>query len=787
MKLRFDTFLLPILTLALGTITASVARAQPVQGDVVAVGFQAAVDEKWVTREGRWTPVLLQVQAQGSEHFQGELRIDRVDLDGDIVSYTDRPVALTGNEGVKRVWCYVAPTREDQRTPVMVDVIADGGAQITSIKAPEFGFISDDVQLILDISARPLTAIRNLLDSGSNSYNDSRSPDEHGYYRKICVATLPFRDLPDRWIGLESANVIVWDEPDVDKVSPAQLDALVTWVRNGGQLVLGIGAAWTSLSKSPLSALLPVTGDEPPIEVATLPQFLNTFATDKEGAFKTPVSFALGKPRDAAVVLKYDLVENNRAVPLLTLGYFGSGRVIVCATRLRDLFEAAPRPAFFSLVFDVNQLTKGFLDSLSKAGLAASLNHQALYAHVTAPIDFRSSAGQFVLIVGAFVLAYIVLSTGGAWYWLRRGARTNLSWPVFAGFAVIGSFLSLGAVSLSRGVSSRLHSMTVYDLEAGKPDARALGLFGYRSPIRQDVDFSLNGTTAFLRPLSPTPDAMNHTQYSTPMRYAALPDKSRLENTKLRATLKQFEGQWESVLEGALNGQIAVSRSTGQITPDSWIKSDLDATMALGYLLFIDPRLSDETGAVPARASGLTTSVRAGKKYLGYDQIPPAANVLAVELSSFKPSEKVTALGAKHYADVSNRHATWALPVEPKAIEEPQLGTLWSLQTADWAPSLREVLPRISKDCAALALASTRGLYLSNPPGNDFSASGGIAISTDGLMNLDVTHWLTRGQAVLLLFSDQPGPATLQAGGTAKSAATGVCFYRVRIPISYVP
>lgn len=783
---------LAVVGLGVALSGAAAALAQPVAGDVVSVGFQASVDAKSIARRGQWMPILLQIQAQGSDHFQGQLQVERVDLDGDLVVYTEQPVALTANEGVKRVWCY-AVSRGEQANGMDVDVVSDGGALINRLHAPDFSIVSNDTQIILDVSQRPVSALHNLLDAGANSYGGS-THDERGFYRRNCVATLPFRDLPDRWIGLEAADVIVWDEPNIDALSAAQTAALIEWVRNGGQLVLGIGPTWPALSKSPLAAILPLQGDEPPVETQDLSEFRRAYAVDREFEFKAPMALAVGKLRSGAVVLKQDQLEDKRVVPLIALQNYGSGRVIASAARIRDLLEASPKPAFFNLLVDVNEHTRGYLDELTKKYGVESYNTSSLYGLATGPIEFRSSAGQFVVIVGAFVFAYILLSTGGAWIWLKRKSLTTLSWPVFAGFAVIGSLLSLGAVSVSRGVISRLHSVTVYDMEAGQPEARAIGFFGYRSPIRQSIDLALHGDTAFLRPLSHSPDN-SASDYATPLRYAALPDKARLDQVKMRATLKQFEGRWETKLEAAITGQLSISRTTGELTPDSWIKSDLDADISGGYLFFIDPRLVDETGAVPARAAGLTTSLRRGSLFQKNEQIPPAANVLAVAIPQLKTTQKAQGLGAKVYQDLALAHGKWASATTPDPNYEPELPTLWALQNGDWASSLRVGAKLtgmgIDPAVAALGLLSTRNLYQSNgysgQSNYSFSAVDAMRISSEGLMSLDITHWLERGQAVLMLFSDQPGSAALDVGGKAKAASEGRTIYRVRMPVSYVP
>src|SRR5690606_20697276 len=112
---------------------------------------------------------------------------------------------------------------------------------------------------------------------------------------------------------------------------------LVEWVRRGGQLVIGTGAAWPRLRQSPLAELLPLE-DGRVVEVDELPQFFREFVPSDVTRFANPVAIVVGPPRaDARTILRDE--ARGRAVELLTLRSVGAGRVIVCAARLRDLLN----------------------------------------------------------------------------------------------------------------------------------------------------------------------------------------------------------------------------------------------------------------------------------------------------------------------------------------------------------------------------------------------------------------------------------------------------------------
>ncbi len=763
---------LGVLALAVGG--AAAVQAQPVQGDVRRVGFEAAVASRFVVRQGQWFPILVELTAQGTQAYDVELRCERVDLDGDRVAYVEPHVVVTPDAGLKRVWCYAVTLKENAGRPVKLEVIGDDGALLTELSVPPFQSISNDTQLILDISDPRVTWLTGL-DRGEVSYS-GLDPGNREYYRSICVASVPARDLPDRWWGLEAADVIVWDEPDPDRLSIPQLSALVEWVRNGGQLVVGIGPAWTKIQKSVLAEIMPLTGNQPAVEVPELSAFARRYAGAASEGFETPISVAVGEPTADALVTFRDGPFN-----LITLRCVGSGRVIATAARLRDLTDKslAVSRDFYRQLFDLNRNEPEFKANESKELL---YNPVLLYEPLIGQIEFRRAAGARVLAAFAFVAAYILLSTFGVWSWLKRHTLTHVSWTAFAAFAIIASLLSLGAVGLTRGVTGTVHSFSFVDLEAGSSAARATAYFGYKSNRRQLVDISLPGEGNYVRPLATGRDLSS--DYATPERYDAIAGQALLARTPMRATLKQFEGVWHGHLEGSIRGALTAERGTGQITPQSWLQNDLDVEFVGGYLLYIDPRLEGREvgGGMPDRVAGLTRSFQ--DKYYDSKTVPPAVNVLTVEIPRLAPGQKVTGLGAEEYAQYDPKNERWRAAGGKPDKDQPMLGTLRHRQLEEWVASFGvRVLGRaLEESDAAALLASTRDFHLHNRGVKDFTQVGD-PITTAGLVDQDVTHWLTRDQAVLLLLADQPGPAQLHLNGRLKEAKEGSSIYRLRIPI----
>lgn len=770
------------------------ARAQPVQGDLKSVGFEAATATRHVIREGCWFPILCHLNKPGTEHFQGRLSVEFEDLDGDRVEFVEAPVTVTGGGDMKRVWCYASTPYRNAIAEVKVAIYDDQGNPIPAGSRLEKSveLISSDTMLILDLSESPTIPTR--YDAGSNMYL-TMNWGQRNYYRPICLARLPARELPDRWLGLEGCDVVIWDDPNPDETNPDQLAALVQWVRNGGQLVIGVGPSWSKVFKSALADILPIRGERPPNPTLRLSSFARLRLGDKP-SFENPVVLAPSDLVPGALAPVADILPDGTVTNLVSLRHVGSGRVIALPARIRDLTAGGAKPEFYASLLDVNPHTEAFKKNEAESHelrLRASAAVE-LAPRLLEPIEFRRTASLLLFGAFAFVAVYILLSTLVAWLWLRRESLTHLAWSVFAGFAVVGGLASLGAVGTLQGCNDRVASVSLLDLEAGSVDARGRVLFGYKRTVRDNVDVSLPGDANFIRPLTPAADILS--SYATPERYRALAGKSLLEQVPLRATLKQFEAFWSGPVSGPIRTSLVLDRATGRVTPDSWIQNDMDHELLGGYLLYIDPRLQDliRGDGVPYRIAGREVRGREGEvvlKYLGSERVPAATHVLAVRLGPLAPGTKTTGLGRAEYEFHDRELAKWTIPSprdrDPRT--EPVLPTLWTHQIFDWIDGASGALlgrPVNATDAnwSAFLLASTRNLYLHTRKDADFDQVG-LPITTDGLPNVDVTHWLTRGSAVLLLLSNRPGPATLHADGEPIPTRDGRTLYRVRVPVTY--
>lgn len=781
---------LGVLFVALTSLSAS---AQPVQGNILSVGFEAKSQSRFVIREGCWFPAVLRVMVPGTEHFQGSFECERLDLDGDRVLFTEGPVAVTaGADKPRDIWLYAAHVNKDSSGGNIefraVDERSKAVIPLGGVPRPDV--ISNDAELILDISAKPVEGLRTFDASGLAGLG-AGVWGQRNYYRVQTISEMSHKSLPDRWFGLEAVNTIVWDEPNPDDLSNDQIASLMQWVRAGGKLVVGIGGSWLKLQKSPLREILPLQGDTPPVVTAHLKDFAKRFTlSGKVDDFKSPFNVVIAEKAPDSIITMKDLTAEGKEVPLVSMRWVGSGRVTAVAARLSDLAATSPKRAFYRELIDLNEITSDF--KTKEAEKNYLIKAVDLYSGIVRPTEFSRTASIRMLSAFTFVGAYIGLATIISWMWLSKQKLTQLSWSVFAGFAVVATVFGVIAVFFLRGAVDRVASVNIVDMESGVTRARAHAWFGYKSWASQIVDVSLPGDSSYLRPLSMGPNSAG--SYATPLRYSASAAKATLAGTPMRATLKQFEGFWQGEMDGAIRAGLVADRKSGRLTQDTWIESGLSANISYGYVLYVDPRLgADNNDPVPQRAAGLDTVSFKGAKFrgtslAGANRMPPAFNVLVTPIAPLKPATRSGVYPTKLYEDFDKEHEKWVIAGENEKTE-PFLANLWYWQNYRWMEGLRPTLTGgdVPPSDAAMLLASTRNLYLHNGANSTFNFEDvGFPVSSEGLVDLDVTHWLTAGQAVLLLFTEGPGPATLHVDGQPLVAREGKTLLRVRMPIDYV-
>ncbi len=161
--------------------------------------------------------------------------------------------------------------------------------------------------------------------------------------RRVLLSLVRPDALPDRWIGYNVVDVLLWNQPDPTGMEPAQLEALSHFVGMGGTLVVPVTDGWQVVRDSPLHELLgvdlvgavEVEGIDPLLKALDLPAVVDAERT---------LVVADARARDDAR-LTVRAADGERV--LWSVKDHGMGRVVFLATD----------PAMYPLKGEVDRTT----------------------------------------------------------------------------------------------------------------------------------------------------------------------------------------------------------------------------------------------------------------------------------------------------------------------------------------------------------------------------------------------------------------------------------------------
>jgi hypothetical protein len=481
---------------------------------------------------------------------------------------------------------------------------------------------------------------------------------------------------------------------------------------------------------------------------------------------------------DAHLVARDDSLGSD----VITRRSEGRGHVIFSGVILRDLFSAPCEVSrFFRRLF--------YLVS------ASSEEHQiealSLFGEVVSAVGFSASGSLYLLLAGLFSLVYVTIATFGLWGYLRSRGWETQSWTAFAIAALVASTLSVFAVGAVRGIGDRLHQVAVVDATVGRREALATAYFGIKTSIDKEIDVWLPGdwhgarepeaSDNSLRPLPPGSGMTeSQTRFADPAKYKLVPASAVVDDVRVRATLKRFEGRWSGTLDGDLTGVINVRNR--EVADGSYITNNLGFALNNAVLIvpFLDP------GGVVAGSPGEVNyrGVAALDAYeLGTISDQPAGKIdLAPLCAPEDPSGK-----KRQDPELQRLHGTWSSGF--RSLFE------------SFAP-LQERSALGQEKNALMLISTVREFDPAQHSGTMQAVFGPRTWSQDRMRQLDITDQLLAGtpiqndvpgepgMAVLIGFADDPGPLRLftRTGDRdfrvlEPEANYSWSMWRIRIPI----
>ncbi|HMP07504.1 MAG TPA: hypothetical protein PJ982_14230, partial [Lacipirellulaceae bacterium] len=306
-----------------------------------------------LAKPGHWTATVQQMQANRGD-LTGSATVAAVD-DRDrpaalphlpLALISTRPTALAQGRPKRVLQQVFIPPEVDE--PRVLGTLDDRGEAARAVAA--WTAMPSHQYFLVVLARQPARySFLKLVDSVRAPYDDATGP-VGPHYRVVLADAGREAPLPDSVLAWSGVAYVVWDDPNLDRISPAQQQALVDWIHWGGRLIVSGPDSLATLRGSFLDSVLPADGgaaralDSPAL--APLQQHWSQRAAGKRPleplATTRPWSGIALAPRDgaAAVAGTGDLLVERPV---------GSGSAVVSAFQLseRDLMNW---PGFDGLV-----------------------------------------------------------------------------------------------------------------------------------------------------------------------------------------------------------------------------------------------------------------------------------------------------------------------------------------------------------------------------------------------------------------------------------------------------
>ncbi|MCK6483404.1 MAG: hypothetical protein L6R00_04620 [Phycisphaerae bacterium] len=794
------------LTHALLASLAGTSLAAPANAEVRARDLRVGLGGGGMpaVRMAEWTGIEVALTHIGENVLEADLRVEQFDRDLDVVVSSTRVNLIPNQPRTYRVYFVGSSLREGDAVRVSLADTRGGLVPLVDENRPQSApdlflysrpvTIIPPMQTVIVDVAPDQTAPRLVV-----SQFFAESDINELAYRAPHFLHVEYDRLPDRWQGLAAYDILLLDDPDASAVPVESLKAVEQWVRQGGRLVLAVGRNWTTVVNSPLATLLPVRisgttelrrGDAWQRIVRQADEWADLKAAEVN------ITCCEATPRGGVTEGIYP-IGAAVAAPLVYRRQYGRGTATFVGAPLRELLalrRAAPRAA----TDDEDGSPSDSAAARSSLGRTrARALFQALTAlpdpgrsretgwymesdpyktAVTREITFQQRAGLYVLFSLFFAVGYLAVATVGTFKWLERRKWTHHAWSAFVVTAAAATLLGVAAVWALRGVTWKLQEVQVVDAWANVPVAQATAIYGVRAPIHTQASLRLpsagysDDPANDFGPLCALPPSLRGDSivrgYVAPATYQMARAGLRLEDVSIRATLKEFMGYWQGALGGQLEARLVAHEEprtrVSQFVAPSVIRNNLGVDLRACILLDTQDDFARRALAV---------------RCFFVDHLPNGAEFRGFANWYEEKQRKTTDETGLNEVDGGPAMLSAAqLPNLERAIRSWGDGLRWTITAGEERVAGAEQLRGADN---ALLLLSAFGLY--DPRAH---AEGSLPeFNPTGGRRYELLHQLSRHTAILIGFSDAPGPAVLEVDGDPLRSSRSLTMYRFLIPV----
>lgn len=411
---------------------------------------------------GEWLPLYVSVENAGAD-MEAEIRVR---ITGTNNNTFTAPVSLPSGAR-KLVPLYVLPNNFSR----VLDVQLFSGDQLMASQK-----VSVRPQLNLSYFVGIVAPQRGAL----SMLSGLATP---GVERPKVLVDIALEELPERWEGLASFDLLIINDTDTSKLTPAQAGALQSWLEKGGRLVLGGGSGAGAVLAGIPEGMLPVALEgSQEVQQSDL-DGLSRWAQAPQINAPGPFVAAQAAPRDWVVL------ASAGSLPLVVERGVGSGRVFFSALDL-----AAPPfdgwPGTQQFWYEIAGKYGGYNNNMPQDSSVRQMRSSSFYGAVS---NIPSLALPSIQGLSILLVLYILLVGPVNYFILRRARRLHLAWVTIPAITLAFTGGAFGLGYLMRGNDLILNKVAVVEIPSSGP-ALVSSYVGLFSPRQQSYSVEVQGS-----------------------------------------------------------------------------------------------------------------------------------------------------------------------------------------------------------------------------------------------------------------------------------------------------
>jgi hypothetical protein len=438
------------------------AAATPAVSLSIHIGYRDTV------KLGGWMPVAVDVTNRGPD-LNGTLEVQDVNSNagnfgpsGGAVIY-QAPLSLAGG-ATKHLVTYV---ELDQPDTITTRVVANG----RQVASQDTNVSNVTSSLIGVLSDQPST-----LDGLASVHSTGVAP---------VVVHLQLADISDSPQVLRAFDLLAIDDFSTDTLTAGQRSAISDFVFQGGSLLIGTGAGWHKTLAGLPGALVPM---------------------NVTGSIRLGASRSLGG--QSGVEVATGALAGGRSwlgdgdQPLLVEKFAGQGLVTMSTFDWNQdsIATWSGTPALLRQVL-VREIFGGGSTAAFQPGSVTSVAQKsASLSQVLSNLPSLNLPAWW--LIGALVLAYILLVGPVNYFVLRAINHRALAWITLPVIAIVAAGGAYGAASLTKGRSVQTNQVTMIHVEPGSDRAYQESYTGIITPTRGDFEIAVGGAPSLVSPIA---------------------------------------------------------------------------------------------------------------------------------------------------------------------------------------------------------------------------------------------------------------------------------------------